>query len=172
MKTILMLRHAKSDWGQPNLADFDRILAPRGLEDAPRIGRVLARFNCVPDKILASPAQRAKQTAQLVAEACGYEQPIQWEKPFYGGDSQTLLRAARELPDNIERVLLVGHNPTMEETIAALLAGHQREDEIRLQVPTAGLACLDIPINEWPALQPGQAILRWFLIPKLIKAFT
>ncbi len=63
MKTVLLLRHAKSDWGNPGLADFDRPLAKRGLKDAPRMGHVLTDFNVVPDKILASPARRAKQTA-------------------------------------------------------------------------------------------------------------
>ena len=82
MKTVLILRHAKSDWGDPGKADFDRPLAKRGLEDAPRMGEVLARFECVPDRILASPAQRAKQTAELVAKACGYQKSIQWEDDF------------------------------------------------------------------------------------------
>ena len=73
MKSVLILRHAKSEWGNPGQADFDRPLAKRGLEDAPRMGQVLARFNYVPDRILSSPAQRARQTAELVAQACGYQ---------------------------------------------------------------------------------------------------
>ena len=78
MKTVLLLRHAKSDWGDDGLADFDRPLAERGKKDAPAMGNVLVDFNCVPDKIVSSPAERAKQTSQLVAQACGYKKQIHY----------------------------------------------------------------------------------------------
>jgi phosphohistidine phosphatase len=172
MKTILLLRHAKSDWGNPGLADFDRPLAKRGRKDAPRMGEVLALFDCVPDRILASPALRAKQTTEMVAEACGYKKSIQWEDPFYGGTSEDLIAALQRLPNSLERVMLVGHNPTMEETAADLLAPTPDEwnDEWSLRIPTAGLVCLDVNIVDWATLEPGDATLRWFLIPKLVKA--
>lgn len=172
MKTILILRHAKSDWGDPSLADFDRPLAGRGQKDAPRMGEVLALFNCVPDKILSSPARRARQTAEAAAKACGYKKSIQWEESFYGGGSEDLIAALQSLPPTIERPLLVGHNPTLEETVTDLLSprreGWYQESSIRL--PTAGLVCLEVDIMEWAALERGEAVLRWFLIPKLVKA--
>jgi len=172
VKTILILRHAKSDWGTPDLPDFDRPLAPRGLEDAPRIGQVLARFNCIPDQILASPAQRARQTAQMAAAACGYQKSIQWADDFYGGDSHTLIEALQRLSPSVERALMVGHNPTMEETVSTLLAGPTEDEAVAIRIPTAGLVCLEVGIADWAMLQPGQASLRWFLIPKLVKAIT
>ena len=171
MKTILILRHAKSDWGDPGLADFDRPLASRGLKDAPHMGDVLAQFEVVPDKIIASTAKRAKQTAELVAEACGYKQSIQWESAFYGANSDDLIDTLRRLPDRVERPMLVGHNPTMEETVSALLTGAEDwAGGIAIRMPTAGLVCLDVDIGEWVALEPGEATLRWFIIPKLVKA--
>jgi phosphohistidine phosphatase len=174
MKTILILRHGKSDWGDPNLDDFDRPLAKRGRKDAPVMGEVLARFDHLPDQILASPAKRAKQTAELAAEACGYKKSIQWEAGFYGGGSEDLIEALRRLPDTVERVMLIGHNPTLEETVADLLdptdSGWSSGLSIRL--PTAGLVCLEADLLDWAKVEPGDATLRWFLIPRLVKAIA
>ena len=174
MKTILILRHAKSDWGNPDLADFDRPLAKRGLKDAPLMGELLALFDCVPDRILSSPAERAKQTVKLVASACGYQKSIQWEPDFYGGGSEELIAALQRLPATIERVMLVGHNPTLEEAVAQLLGAAESEWEngLLLRLPTAGLACLEVELVDWAELEPGEATLRWFVTPKLVKAIT
>ena len=172
MKTVLILRHAKSDWGSAGQADFDRPLAKRGLEDAPRMGEVLARFGWLPDKILSSPAQRAKQTAELVAKACGYHKAIQWEASFYEGDSADLVAALQKLPHAVERVMLVGHNPILEETVAALCVPDCSDggDGWAIKIPTAGLVCLNFSITEWAELGPGDGVLQWFIIPKLVKA--
>ena len=174
MKSVLLLRHAKSDWSHFGLADFDRPLAKRGLKDAPRIGRTLADFSAVPDVILASPAHRAKQTAKIVAETCGYTRSISWRDSFYGGDSDELIGALQQLPDSVERAMLVGHNPTMEDTVSALLLGHESDwgQRFQMKFPTAGLVCLDVLIEDWADLEPGDAVLRWFIIPRLIKAIT
>lgn len=172
MKTILLLRHAKSSWGDPELDDFDRPLAKRGKKDAPCMGEVLASFEHRPDQILSSPARRAKQTAEAIAEACGYKKSIRWEESFYGGESEDLITALQHLPRSIERPLLVGHNPTMEETVADLIMPRQEGwyEQFSIQMPTAALACLTVDITEWSALEPGEAVLQWFLIPKLVKA--
>ena len=164
MKTILVLRHAKSDWGDPGKADFDRLLAKRGLEDAPRMGEVLARFECIPDRILASPARRAKQTAELVAKACGYQKTVQWENSFYEGNSADLIAALQQLPDTVERVMLIGHNPILEETVATLCTPHSPDgddgwtDGWAIKIPTAGLVCLDFDIMDWDQLRPGDGV--------------
>ncbi len=172
MKTVLLLRHAKSDWDDPSLADFDRPLAKRGLKDAPRMGKVLKAYDNVPDKIISSPAKRAKQTAELAAKACGYHKSIDWVPAFYGGYSEDLINALKKLPNTVERAMLVGHNPTMEETASALLLESEEDfdDEYAVRIPTAGLMCLDLQIMDWAALEPGDAILRWYLIPRLVKA--
>lgn len=173
MKTVLILRHAKSDWANPGQLDFDRPLAKRGLEDTPRMAEVLVRFACMPDKILSSPAQRAKQTAELVAKACGYHQAIQWENSFYEGGSADLIAALQQLSPTVERVLLVGHNPVLENTVVALCASDGMEgDGWAIKIPTTGLVCLNFEITDWAELQPGDGILHWFIIPKLVKALT
>ncbi len=173
MKTVLLLRHAKSDWGNPMMGDFDRPLSKRGIKDAPRIGRTLKKFTSTPDTILSSPATRAKRTAEIVAKVAGYEGSIQEEPDFYGGDESDLITALQQLSNDIECPLLVGHNPTMEDTAAMLLSGDIDEaSSLAIQIPTAGLICLDIPITTWAELKPGEAILRWFLIPRLIKSIT
>lgn len=172
MKTILILRHAKSDWSTPYTTDFERPLAKRGLKDAPRMGEVLALFQCVPDRILSSPALRAEQTSELAAEACGYRKPIYWEESFYGGGSQDLIAALQRLPDMVERPMLIGHNPTLEETVALLLGRGEGgwSEDFSIRIPTAGLVCVDVDVMSWAELEPGDGILRWFLIPKLVKA--
>jgi phosphohistidine phosphatase len=172
MKTILILRHAKSDWNTPGQADFDRPLNQRGLADAPLIGQLLARFGAVPEQILSSPARRARQTAALVAEACGYQDPIQWEETFYEADSADLIAALKRLPGRINSVLLIGHNPTLEETIVTLCVGSRLKwGGVRL--PTAGLVCLEAEVKKWAALTPGdEVVMRWFLIPRLMQAIA
>jgi phosphohistidine phosphatase len=172
MKTILFLRHAKSDWNDPIPADFDRPLTQRGLEDAPRMGEVLDLFQCVPDIILSSPALRAKQTTQLAARACGYGGSIHWEDSFYGGGSRDLILVLQRLPDTLERPLLVGHNPTLEETVSTLLVQRQEgwQEDTAIRMPTAGLVCLEVDITAWADLGPGKGVLQWFLIPKLVRA--
>jgi phosphohistidine phosphatase len=172
VKTVLLLRHAKSDQTGASQKDFDRPLANRGFNDAPRMGAMLSKFKTVPDRIISSPALRAKQTAELVAKACDYKENIDWRDSFYSGGSEDLINALRHLPDTVERAMLVGHNPIMEETVTTLLVGAkiQEQANIIIQMPTAALVCLDLDVLDWAALQPGQAILRWFLIPRLIKA--
>lgn len=170
MKTILLLRHAKSDWGDSTLTDFDRPLNKRGRHDAPRMGEALALAKHVPDCILASPAKRAKQTAELVAEACGFVKAIQWEKAFYEASPHDLLAALQRLPHWVERALLVGHNPTMEETLAQLCFNNATLTGITMT--TANLACLQVDIDDWTELEFGRATLQWLLTPKLVKAIV
>lgn len=168
MKRVLLLRHAKSDWDNSTLPDFDRPLAKRGLKDAPQMGAVLASLDSVPDRILASPARRAKETAELVAQACNYRKSIEWRQDFYGGEASDLVTALQRLADAVECVLLVGHNPTMEETVSMLILGE--EIEFSLRMPTAALVCLEFGVTHWADLEPGEGSLQWFLNPKLVKA--
>jgi phosphohistidine phosphatase len=115
--------------------------------------------------MLASPARRAKQTAELVAEACGYADAIRWEHVFYSGDADDLLAVLQDLPREIERPLLVGHNPTLEETVALLLG----EPWLGVRLPTAGLVRLDVKLDGWRDLEAGDGVLRWLVIPKLLR---
>ena len=155
MKSLLLLRHAKSSWKNPELADYDRPLKKRGRRDAPRMGRLLVREGLVPGLILTSSAVRARETAAAVAEACG--EPAE-PRPFHElysaepGDYALLLS---ELPDDSDRVLLVGHNPTLEELLE-LLTGE------RETLPTAALALIELPIGRWQdlALDGGARLVH------------
>jgi len=164
-KTLLVLRHAKSDRGDSAVRDHDRPLAPRGEADAPRMGTALAALAMIPDRILTSTAVRAQETARLVAAAMGYDSEIIEEPGIYAAFVDTLLDVLRD-GDDEEIVLLVGHNPGVEELICLLTGGLDAEPMVRL--PTAGLACLALDIEQWSHLRPECGLLQWFLTPRIV----
>jgi phosphohistidine phosphatase len=165
------MRHAKSDWSNPSLSDFDRPLAKRGLKDAPRIGMVLSRLDCMPDIIVSSPSLRTRQTVQLAALDHGYGGEIQWEESLYGGSPYDYISALQSLPEDALRPLLVGHNPGIEEALGVLLTSAS-QGFARIRMPTAGLALLITDLKRWSDTKPGTCTLRWFVVPKLLKAMT
>lgn len=172
MKSILILRHAKSDWSNPSISDFNRPLNKRGLDDAPRMGRVLDQFGYMPDLIISSPSMRTRQTVELTAFDNGYRGEILWDDTLYGGSFYDIMTALHSIPGKIGRPMVVGHNPGVEETISLLLSprGQNQTTYARLRVPAAGLVYLDAQIDTWKDLKPGVCVLRWFLIPRLVKA--
>lgn len=141
MKTLLILRHAKSSWKQPGLADHDRPLNGRGKRDAPRMGRLLLEEGLVPDLILSSSAARALATAEAVADESGAEAPDVW-RSLYHAEPEAYLSLLRELGAEAETVMVVGHNPGMEELVYALTDRSER-------MPTAALAQVQLPIEDW-----------------------
>jgi phosphohistidine phosphatase len=142
MKTLLILRHAKSSWKFPDLSDHDRPLNRRGKRDAPRMGKILKERGLVPDLVISSTATRAKDTAEAVAKYSGYKGKRIRFKPLYAAEPGAYLAVLRELTDNYQRVLIVGHNPGVEELIE-LLTG-----EIHI-VPTCTLAQIEFDIEKW-----------------------
>jgi len=159
MKTLLLLRHAKSDWGDPSLRDFDRPLADRGERDAPRIGKALRKSGVTPDIIIASPAARARATVQAAMKAAKVELKITFDESIYGASSAELMKIIRRLPDADECALLVGHNPGFEDLAGRLTGSHER-------MPTAALACIEFQIEHWDDVNDGQGKLAWRLTPK------
>jgi phosphohistidine phosphatase len=145
VKELLLLRHAKSSWDNLTLADHDRPLNTRGKADAPRMGELLRQHELLPDLITGSTALRALKTAQAVADAAGYEGEITLSRLFFHADPETYLELLQELSDDVSRVLVVGHNPGLEELVE-LLTG----EFVRL--PTAALVWLQLPIPSWQAL--------------------
>lgn len=157
MKTLLILRHAKSEWDEPGVADHDRTLSPRGKRDAPRMGKHLRAKQLVPDLIICSTAKRARKTAKLVAEACGYEGEIRLEEDLYLAEADAYLDVLREAPEECQSVMVVGHNPGLEELLETLTGGAEA-------LPTAALAQVTLPIARWQDLDgdiEGELVGLW-----------
>lgn len=168
MKTVFLLRHAKSSWDNPGLADYDRPLASRGEKAAPRMGRFLEREGLIPERVLCSGALRARQTWDLVALSLGTTVPTEIRPDIYHSTSGSLLNLIQGLPEKDASVLLVGHNPTFQE-LALLLLGHgdpNAVQKMKAKFPTAALAVLDFPDHGWSGVLPGQGRLRLFIRPR------
>jgi phosphohistidine phosphatase len=148
MRTLLVLRHAKSSWDQPGLEDHARPLSPRGERDAPRMGRFLRDARIDPDLIISSDAARARQTAEAAAAAAGFEGTILLDPRLYHAGVHEIVAVLRELDeeDDAATVMIVGHNPGFEELVGRLTG--ERET-----LPTAALARIDLPIDEWSDLE-------------------
>ena len=120
MKTLLILRHAKSSWKHPGLADHDRPLNRRGNRDAPRVGLLLRRQGLTPDLIISSTAERARSTAAQVADRSGYGGPVELNRQLYLAEPEAIVDVVRTLGSEASRVLVVGHNPGLEALVAGL----------------------------------------------------
>jgi phosphohistidine phosphatase len=164
MKTILIMRHAKSGWANSHVSDHDRPLNERGLAVAPRIGTMLRDLGIVPDTILTSTANRAHTTAVLVAEACGYDKTIDVLSDLYHGTPSDYLTTLARLDNEFDCPLVVGHNPGLEDLIF-MVTGQVEE------MPTAAIAHIQLPIESWRDITPqiqGQLLNVWR--PKEIEA--
>lgn len=121
MKTIYLVRHAKSSWSSDALADFDRPLSPQGERDAKRVGEELLSLHWLPQKVIASPAIRAKQTCKILCREIDYSiESIEWNSEIYAAYTVTLLHILTNLDESIESVMLLGHNPAMEDLLVHL----------------------------------------------------
>jgi phosphohistidine phosphatase len=159
MKTLLLLRHAKSSWKDGSLADHDRPLNKRGRRDAPRMGRWLAEIDLVPGCIVTSTALRARTTAEEAAEASGFDGEIVETPDLYHASAEAILRVTRELPDPHGRAMLVGHNPGLEDAIDDLAGAYEI-------MPTAALARIDFDADGWRDVAPGMGRLVAIWRPK------
>jgi len=145
MKLLLIMRHAKSSWDNSHLDDFERPLNPRGQKDAPRMGTLLKTKKLLPELILASPAVRVKQTLELMTKTCDYQGKIEWIKDYYGATPNDYIAGIQTVPDKVQKVMIVGHNPGMED----LLNQWVPIDE---KFPTAAIACLEFDLKSWQDL--------------------
>ena len=148
MKTLLVLRHAKSSWKEEGIDDHERPLNKRGRKDAPRMGELIKEKDLVPDYILSSSAVRAQHTAELVAEHCEYIGEVGGGRELYSFSSEDYLESLSQLDDTISRVMVVGHNPGLEE-LTQWLTG------IYTSLPTAALAVIQLDISHWRELDGG-----------------
>jgi phosphohistidine phosphatase len=159
MKTLFILRHAKSSWSEPDLADFDRPLNDRGKAAAPFMGELVRKKGLAPDVIFSSPAVRAKKTAKLFKEGGKFDADIIFDDRIYEASPGTLLYVAAEASDEHMSVMLVGHNPGMEGVVR-VLTGHAES------MPTAAVAVIDLEIEAWSDIASGIGKLRAIFRPR------
>ena len=164
MKTLLIMRHAKSAYPSGISDDFDRPLNKRGRADLPRIARLLAAYGPRPEVVLASAAHRAHQTATGLVESLGLSPSVLYlDDALYLAFPSTLTQAAAGLPDSAQTGLIIAHNPGMEAWIGELTGAH-------IALPTAGLAAVELNIHSWREISRGR--LLYFVVPRLVKAIT
>lgn len=172
MRTLYLLRHAKSAWDEPSLHDHDRPLAPRGRRAAATMAKYLAQRKGGPpnlDLILCSTACRARQTLERVLPAWSKPPAVEFHRELYLCGADTLLHWLRALPDEIRSILLVAHNPDLQE-LACSLAGDGPPDRLRRleeKLPTGAFVTLELPDGRgWDVLEPGAATLVEFVTPR------
>lgn len=167
MKLLSLLRHAKSDWGDPSLEDFDRPLNERGWKAARHMGSELARRGFDFDCIVASPAVRVRETISGLTKNLKRNVEVRNEPRIYAASETTLLEIVRELPETALAPLLVGHNPGLQSLIVALARDDSRHrHRVARKFPTAAFAQLELAVNRWADVERGVGEIAELIIPR------
>jgi len=159
MKTLYILRHAKSSWDDPALSDFERPLNPRGLGTAPFMGSLMKERGLMPEIIISSPAFRARETARLVSEAAAFGGEIITNEQIYEASTHRLVEVVQAIGDKYSTAMIVGHNPGMEALVYFLTGEMQ-------PMPTAALAVIELGIDRWADIREGCGRLEAVIRPK------
>lgn len=165
MRRLWLLRHAKSSWDDPQLTDADRPLSKRGRRAAERMRRYLDDAGVRPDAVLCSSALRARETLAAVLPGLGRELEVRIEPRLYTFSAGDLLDRLLAVPDDVRSVLLVGHNPAIEDLAESLAREGDRLPDLEQRFPTAALALLDLDVDSWSAARPGCGALEAFVTP-------
>jgi phosphohistidine phosphatase len=165
-----LLRHAKSSWDDPDRADIDRPLAPRGRRAARAMADHLAREGVRPDVVLCSPARRTRETLEIVRKAFP-EAEVRIDEGLYGAEAVELLERLRSLPDGAASAMAIGHNPGLHDLAVALAGDGEGDALARLaaKMPTGALATLRSSVARWRDLSPGAAELVSFVAPRELR---
>ncbi|MER7958101.1 MULTISPECIES: histidine phosphatase family protein [unclassified Streptomyces] len=166
LRRLVVLRHAKSAWPE-GVPDHDRPLGPRGLRDAPAAGRWLVGADCLPELVLCSTARRARSTWGLAAAEMDGTPPTRHDARIYAADSHSLLDVVREVPGDVGTLLLVGHNPGLQDLVLRL-AGEALDDmlqRVEVKFPTSAIAVLSRR-GAWADFAPGTALLTDLAVPR------
>lgn len=156
MKVVYLIRHAKSDWNNPVLTDFERPLNERGLRDAPFMAKKLLELNFNPGLILCSPAQRAVTTAELISK----QTSILYENSIYEASLNNLVHLINFLPSEYKEIAIIGHNPTITS-----LSNHLT-DNITSDMPTCSIAKIELEVDHWNEVVQGIGTQKFFIYPK------
>jgi phosphohistidine phosphatase len=173
MRRLMLLRHAKADRPPPGFPDRDRPLAPRGREEAPQIGAYMARHGLKPDQALVSPAARTRETWDLVAASLPAT-PSRQEDRFYDASAAAILAVLKEVGAGSHALLVVGHNPGLQDLARLLIASGDVEARERLneKLPTSGLAVIDFAFDDWAKLHTRSGRLDRFVTPRSLEEET
>ena len=169
MKTLGLFRHAKSDWQDPRARDFDRPLNARGRKGASLMGRHVHDHGVQWDRMISSPAIRCAETIELACQAAGQPVAVQWDRRIYLASSATLLDLLRELDDSAQAVLMVGHNPGLEDLIFDLVpddGSSPLRDVVEVKFPTASYAVLELETRNWADLKERCGRLVHLIRPR------
>ncbi|MFN2510759.1 MAG: histidine phosphatase family protein [Pyrinomonadaceae bacterium] len=162
MKTLLLLRHAKSSWKDAAVADFERPLNDRGRKAADLVGKFIAKQNVTIDLVISSPAVRARQTIELVLRAAKRSPELRFDQRVYEASPTRLLEITSQIEDDRKSVLLVGHNPGMEELLTLLVGVEQH-------MPTASLAKVVLSSKKWDKILAEKGVLESFVRARELK---
>ncbi len=161
MKTLYLVRHAKSSWKYPKLDDFERPLNKRGRKNAPFMGSILRELNVAPDLVLSSPASRAAMTARIIAAALDYPlEDIRYSEAIYEFGEKALMDVVTEIDDGVNQAMVVGHNPATNG-----LANYIGDRPIG-NIPTCGVFCVDLDIASWANIKAHCGKVKFFDYPK------
>lgn len=163
MKSLCLIRHAKSSWAEENTEDFERLLNDRGSNDAPKMGRKLFEAGFKPDLIISSPAFRAISTARRFSRELAYDPDfIVADMRIYDAHESTLLDLIRHIPEQYKKAVLFGHNPALHQLT------HFFTSNGPIEFPTCAVAWLDFNIENWKDINAGNGKLKYYDYPKNI----
>ena len=162
MKTLFLLRHAKSSWKDDNLDDFERPLKKKGLGDAQLMGKLIRQREIGLDLVISSSAERARQTAQLVLMSAGLQVEVRYDERIYEAGMRRLLTLVSRLDNQANSVMLVGHNPGFEDLLKTLTG------EVH-SMPTATLAGIEFDVDDWGQIKARTGRLTLLLTPKELR---
>ena len=168
MKTLYIARHAKSSWDDMHASDHDRGLLPVGKKRTKKIARWLEEHKISPDRIISSAAVRAYKTACLLAQGMGFpEEKIEKEATLYDADTEEIMKIIYALPDTVEKVMVVGHNPAFTNLVNLFLDwGHQIDN-----LPTSGVAAIRFETDKWDELDLAEQQVEFLITPKMVKEY-
>ena len=168
MLTLILLRHAKSNWNNPALADIERPLATRGMNDAPLMGKAMAERGIDPELVLCSSARRTRDTLDLVLPELRVEPKVVYDAALYHARPETMLEMLRAIQPGTNRVMLVGHNPEIHAFALDLVGSGPKHFRglLMTKYPTAGLAVINFAAGLWKNVDVNSGTLNLFLVPR------
>jgi len=166
VRRLYLLRHAKSSWGDAALSDAERPLAPRGRRAAERMAAHIQEANVRPSLVLCSSALRTRETLAAILPALGEAVVVVVDPSLYAASATEILDRARAVSDDVPSVMVVGHNPGLQELAASLAAGGDALAAVRQGFVTGALATLEFAGEHWRSLGPGAAQLVAFVVPR------